>query len=84
MRSRGPMTVKIEIERGLRPEVLLAAAATPAAPAKAAQGQAGAESKGRAAPAGARSGAGAVPVVDSAEPEAESRMLADDQENGDD
>ncbi len=78
------MTVKIEIERGLRPELLLAAAAAPA-PAKAAakpkpKPKAKAEQRLQ-VPAVVPA---AVPVVESPEPEEEVADAADDQENGDD
>jgi large subunit ribosomal protein L29 len=78
------MTVKIEIERGLRPELLLAAAATPAAPAKADKPKA--KPKAKAAPRLQVPAVvpAAVPVVESPEPEVEVADTADDQENVDD
>lgn len=85
------MTVKIEIERGLRPELLLAAAARPAAPAKAEKPKPKAKAKPKAAPRLQVPAVvpAAVPVVESPEPEvqeahAEVADAADDQENVDD
>jgi large subunit ribosomal protein L29 len=76
------MTVKIEIERGLRPELLIAAAAVPATPAKAAKPKPKAKAAPRLqVPAVVPA---AVPVVESPEPEVEVAEPADDQENIDD
>jgi large subunit ribosomal protein L29 len=79
------MTVKIEIERGLRPELLLAAAAAPATPAKAAKPKP-TKPKAKAEPRLQVPAVvpAAVPVVESAEPEVEVADTADDQENVDD
>jgi len=79
------MTVKIEIERGLRPELLLAAAAAPATPAKAAKPKP-AKPKAKAEPRLQVPAVvpAAVPVVESPEPEVEVADTADDQENVDD
>jgi large subunit ribosomal protein L29 len=79
------MTVKIEIERGLRPELLLAAAAAPATPAKAAKPKP-TKPKAKAEPRLQVPAVvpAAVPVVASPEPEVEVADTADDQENVDD
>ena len=79
------MTVKIEIERGLRPELLLAAAAAPATPAKAAKPKP-TKPKAKAEPRLQVPAVvpAAVPVVESPEPEVEVADTADDQENVDD
>src|SRR5579862_3109385 len=63
------MTVRIEIERGLRPELVLAAAAKPAVPAKADKPKA--KPKAKAAPRLQVPAVvpAAVPVVESPEPE---------------
>jgi large subunit ribosomal protein L29 len=78
------MTVRIEIERGLRPELLLAAAARPAAPAKAEKPKP--KAKAKAAPRLQVPAVvpAAVPVVESSEPEVEVADAADDQEHVDD
>jgi large subunit ribosomal protein L29 len=78
------MTVKIEIERGLRPELLLAAAATPAAPAKAAKAKPKPKAKTAQRLQVPAVVPAAVPVAESPEPEVEVADAADDQENGDD
>ncbi len=79
------MTVKIEIERGLRPELLLAAAAAPATPAKAAKPKP-TKPKAKAEPRLQVPAVvpAAVPVVEFPEPEVEVADTADDQENVDD
>ena len=79
------LTVKIEIERGLRPELLLAAAAAPATPAKAAKPKP-TKPKAKAEPRLQVPAVvpAAVPVVESPEPEVEVADTADDQENVDD
>jgi large subunit ribosomal protein L29 len=79
------MTVKIEIERGLRPELLLAAAAAPATPAKAAKPKS-TKPKAKAEPRLQVPAVvpAAVPVAESPEPEVEVADTADDQENVDD
>ncbi|HUZ70925.1 MAG TPA: 50S ribosomal protein L29 [Candidatus Saccharimonadales bacterium] len=78
------LTVKIEIERGLRPELLLAAAATPAAPAKAAKPKPKPKAKAEPRLQVPAVVPAAVPVVESSEPEVEVADAADDQENVDD
>jgi large subunit ribosomal protein L29 len=78
------LTVKIEIERGLRPELLLAAAATPAAPAKAAKPKPKPKAKAEPRLQVPAVVPAAVPVVESPEPEVEVADAADDQENVDD
>ena len=78
------LTVKIEIERGLRPELLLAAAATPAAPAKAAKPKPKPKAKAEPRLQVPAVVPAAVPVVESSEPEVEIADAADDQENVDD
>ena len=78
------MTVKIEIERGLRPELLLAVAATPAAPTKAAKPKAKPKAKAEPRLQVPAVVPAAVPVVESPEAEVEGADAADDQENVDD
>ena len=78
------MTVKIEIERGLRPELLLAAAAAPATPAKAAKPKPKPKAKAEPRLQVPAVVPAAVPVVESPEPEEEVADTADDQENVDD
>ena len=78
------LTVKIEIERGLRPELLVAAAAPPAAPAKAAKPKPKPKAKAEPRLQVPAVVPAAVPVVESSEPEVEVADAADDQENVDD